>query len=66
MPITILNSYKLFPKKALRIKPGVMNIIVGEPIEISSYNEKDKDVLLEKVRSTIARNLQRYDVMGEG
>ena len=66
VPITILNSYKLFPKKALRIKPGVMKIIVGEPIEISAYEEKDKDVVLEKVRSTIAQNLQRYEVMGEG
>jgi 1-acyl-sn-glycerol-3-phosphate acyltransferase len=66
VPITILDSYKLFPKKALRIKPGVLNIIVGEPIETSSYNEQDKDVVLEKVRSTIYQNLQHYDVIGYG
>lgn len=66
VPITILDSYKLFPKKALRIKPGVLNIIVGEPIETSSYNEQDKDVVLEKVRSTIYQNLQHYDVIDYG
>jgi hypothetical protein len=39
---------------------------VGEPIETSSYNEQDKDVVLEKVRSTIYQNLQHYDVIGYG
>ncbi len=60
VPITILDSHKLFPKKALRIKPGVMNIIVGEPIETSPYNEQDKDTVLEKVRSVISQNLQHH------
>jgi 1-acyl-sn-glycerol-3-phosphate acyltransferase len=61
VPITILDSYKLFPKKALRIKPGVMRIIIGEPIETAPYNEQDRDRVLERVRSIIFHNLKYYD-----
>lgn len=59
VPITILGGHKLFPKKALRIKPGTMNMIVADPIETSPYNEEDRDMVLEKVRSIISQNLQQ-------
>lgn len=65
VPITILDSHKLFPKRALRIKPGVMRIIIGDPIETFPYGEGDKDMILEKVRSIIAQNLQCY-ALAEG
>ena len=64
MPITILDGHKLFPKKAFRIKPGTMNIIVGDPVETSSYAEEDRDTVLEKVRSTIHQTLHRHGVTG--
>ena len=57
VPITFLDSHKLFPKKALRIKRGTLHVIVDEPI--AACGEADKDVLLEKVRSAIAENLRR-------
>lgn len=53
VPITILGSNKLFPKRALRIKPGVIDIIIGEPIETSPYTEEDRDRILDRVRSII-------------
>ena len=62
VPITILDSHKLFPKRALRIKPGVMRIIIGDPIETVPYGEGDKDMILERVRSIIAQNLRCYSL----
>ena len=59
VPITILDSHKLFPKRALCIKPGVMRIIIGDPIETSRYTEGDKDMILERVRAIITHNLLR-------
>ena len=59
VPITFLDSHKLFPKKALRIKRGTLHVIVDEPIVASAHGEEDKAVLLEKVRSAIAENLRR-------
>lgn len=60
VPITFLDSHKLFPKKALYIKPGVMNVIVDEPIETAPFTEEDRETVLEKVRSIIFQNLQRH------
>ncbi len=64
VPITILDGYKLFPKRAFRIKPGTMNVIIGDPVETSSYREEDRDTVLEKVRSTILHTLHRHGVTG--
>jgi 1-acyl-sn-glycerol-3-phosphate acyltransferase len=60
VPITILDGHKLFPKRALRIKPGVMNVIVDEPIDTTLFTEDDRETVLEKVRSIILQNLQRH------
>jgi 1-acyl-sn-glycerol-3-phosphate acyltransferase len=60
VPITILDGHKLFPKRALRIKPGVMRVIVDEPIDTTPFTEEDRETILEKVRSIIFENLQRY------
>ena len=61
VPITILGGHKLFPKRALCIKPGVMNVIVDEPIDTTPFTEEDREKVLDKVRSIIFRNLQRHD-----
>jgi 1-acyl-sn-glycerol-3-phosphate acyltransferase len=63
IPITVVDSYKLLPRKALRIRPGVLRIIVGDPIDTSSYNEDDKDFLVQKVRDVIADTLKRYSII---
>jgi 1-acyl-sn-glycerol-3-phosphate acyltransferase len=63
VPISILGGHKLFPKRALRIKSGTMNVIVGDPIETSPYNEEDRDMVLEKVRSIISQNLEHHDMV---
>ncbi len=59
VPITFLDSHKLFPKRALRIKPGVMKVIVDEPIDTTSFSEEDRERVLDRVRSIIFRNLER-------
>jgi 1-acyl-sn-glycerol-3-phosphate acyltransferase len=63
IPITVVDSYKLLPRKALRIRPGVLRIIVGDPIDTSGYTEDDKDFLVQKVRDVIADTLKRYSVI---
>jgi 1-acyl-sn-glycerol-3-phosphate acyltransferase len=61
VPITIVGSYDLLPKNTLRIRPGVVKVIIGEPIDTSNYTEDDRDILLEKVRSVISANLEQTD-----
>lgn len=61
IPITIVGSRDLLPKKSVRIRPGKIKIIVGDPIDTAPYTEADKDLLVNKVRDVIAETLQRSD-----
>lgn len=60
IPITVVNSYKLLPKNSLRIRKGIIKIIVGDPIDTTGYTENDRDLLTEKVRAIIAANLLAF------
>jgi 1-acyl-sn-glycerol-3-phosphate acyltransferase len=57
VPITIAGSHQLMPKKSLRIRPGVVSVIIGDPIDTSAFTEDDRDFLTEKIRSIISTNL---------
>ncbi|MGO9145014.1 MAG: lysophospholipid acyltransferase family protein [Desulfomonilia bacterium] len=60
VPVTIIGSYELLPKNANRIKPGMVRVIISDPIDTKDYTEDDRDVLLERVRSVISANLEKY------
>ncbi len=60
IPITIIDSYRLMPKKAIRIRPGILKVIIGDPIDTSAYSDDDKDLLLQKVRGIIEETLNKY------
>jgi 1-acyl-sn-glycerol-3-phosphate acyltransferase len=60
VPVTIIGSYELLPKNANRIKPGMVRVIISDPIDTKDYTEDDRDVLLEWVRSVISANLEKY------
>ena len=59
VPITIVGSYDLMPKKTFRVKPGVVKVIIGDPIDVSAYTEDDRDFLLDRVRSVISTTLEQ-------
>jgi hypothetical protein len=44
------------PKKSLKIKPGQIKMVIGEPIEVKSFNIETRQELIEKVRNTIMKN----------
>lgn len=62
VPVTIVGSHLLLPRNALRIKAGVLKIIIGDPIDTSGFSEKDRDALLEKVHAIIRGNLERIEM----
>ena len=59
VPITIVGSYDLMPKKTFRVKPGVVKVIIGDPIDVSAYTEDDRELLLDRVRSVISTTLEK-------
>ncbi len=58
VPVTILGSNRLMPKNSVRIRAGIMRIIVGRPIETRGFTLRDRDLLLKKVESVIRATLE--------
>jgi 1-acyl-sn-glycerol-3-phosphate acyltransferase len=58
VPVTILGSNRLMPKNSVRIRAGIMRIIVGRPIETRGFTLGDRDLLLKKVESVIRATLE--------
>ena len=57
VPVTVINSFNLFPSGALHIRKGTIDIIIGDPIVTDRMLPHDTDTLRERVRSIILENL---------
>jgi 1-acyl-sn-glycerol-3-phosphate acyltransferase len=60
VPVSILGSGRILPKKGLALSPGTIRIIVGKPIPTAEYQPKEAEILMEKVREAIQGPLD-YD-----
>jgi 1-acyl-sn-glycerol-3-phosphate acyltransferase len=60
VPITVINSFNLFPSGAMHIRRGTIRIIIGAPIMTDRSRPEDADALRDRVRSTILENLVRH------
>jgi len=64
VPVVIYGSHHVMPKGRLRIKRGQIVLSINPPIETTHYNNKTKEVLMESVRSTMKRDLERIKAGG--
>jgi 1-acyl-sn-glycerol-3-phosphate acyltransferase len=53
LPVAINGSHSLFPKAADRIRPGVVDVIVCDPIDTVGLTKVDVTVLAERARRAI-------------
>jgi len=58
VPVTIRGTFKLLPKTTLAPRPGRVEVIIGEPIATSDYNEKRLGELIERTRAAIQSKLE--------
>jgi 1-acyl-sn-glycerol-3-phosphate acyltransferase len=56
VPVTIIGSGRIMPKRSVRIKPSQIKLVIGEPIEVKSFDIEKRHELIEKVRNTIMKN----------
>lgn len=55
IPMGIRGAQKILPAQSLGLSLGErIDVFIGEPIDASEYTSKEKDVLLERVRESIA------------
>ena len=58
LPITINGSRHALPKDMpLLMKPGRIEIIIHDPIEVSDLTYEDRDMLMDKIRNIIEADL---------
>jgi len=59
VPVTIKGGHAILPKGRLAIRPGVIDVHYGAPVETGAYSYETRDRLVEAVRAAIAAELRR-------
>jgi 1-acyl-sn-glycerol-3-phosphate acyltransferase len=54
VPIAIVGTYELLPMNSFHVRPGTVEMIVGEPIPTKGLHVRDMDKLAARVREVIA------------
>jgi len=60
VPITIIGASEIMPKRSLKINPGRITMIIGQPIDVTAYSEDSRPELIERVRNVIMKNFQSW------
>ncbi|NTU93102.1 MAG: 1-acyl-sn-glycerol-3-phosphate acyltransferase [Chlorobiaceae bacterium] len=58
LPVTIIGSNLITPKKSLKIRKGHIRMVIGEPINPSSFSSAEE--LQQAVHDAIAGNLEKH------
>ncbi len=57
IPITINGSRDVMPRDSMRVRPGEVRVSIDRAIQTTPFSLRERNVLMEKVRETIERNL---------
>jgi 1-acyl-sn-glycerol-3-phosphate acyltransferase len=64
VPVSIIGSGRIMPKRSLRIKPGQIQMVIGKPIEVTNFDIEKRYELIEKVRNEIIKNYNEWQEPG--
>jgi len=56
VPVSIIGSGRIMPKRSVRIKPCQIKLVIGEPIDVNNFDIENLDKLTERIRNTIIKN----------
>jgi 1-acyl-sn-glycerol-3-phosphate acyltransferase len=60
VPVSIIGSGRIMPKRSMKIKPSKVKLVIGEPIKVNSFDIEKRYELIEKVRNTIIKNYEDW------
>jgi 1-acyl-sn-glycerol-3-phosphate acyltransferase len=64
VPVSIIGSGRIMPKRSVKIKSGQIKLVIGEPIEVKSFDIEKRFELIKKVRDSIIKNYDNMQEMG--
>lgn len=56
LPVTVNGSRRVLPKRSVVVKPGKIQIVIGDPIDTSGYTSANIDELIDKTRQAVMAN----------
>lgn len=65
VPITIVGSGDIMPKRTLKIKPGRIKLIIDKPIDVKKFTLETRNDLIKAVRNTIIKNYDSFRAEGD-
>ncbi|MEE9934371.1 MAG: 1-acyl-sn-glycerol-3-phosphate acyltransferase [Deltaproteobacteria bacterium] len=60
VPISIIGSGSIMPKRSLKIKPGRIKLVIDQPISTKDYTLDKRHDLIARVRQTIIKNYDAH------
>lgn len=58
VPISIIGSREVMPKRSLQITPGQITMVIDRPIDVSGYSLENRQELIDRIRNIITRNYE--------
>ena len=56
LPVTVNGSRRVLPKGSLVVKPGKIQVVIGDPIDTSGYTTDTVQKLIDKTRQAVMAN----------
>ena len=56
LPVTVNGSRRVMPKKSFTLKPGKIQVVIGDPIDTSGYTTDTVQELIDKTRQVVIAN----------
>jgi 1-acyl-sn-glycerol-3-phosphate acyltransferase len=60
VPISIIGSGAIMPKRSLKVKPGKITLVIDKPITVKGYTLENRQELINQVRQVIMKNYDAY------
>jgi 1-acyl-sn-glycerol-3-phosphate acyltransferase len=54
VPVAILGTYQAFPRGSSHLRPGPLQLIIGDAIPVAGYTKRDLDALAERTQAAVA------------
>ncbi len=53
VPMALVGTYEVLPMNSFHIRPGPMQLVVGEPIPTAGYSVREMDALADRVQAAV-------------
>lgn len=64
VPVSIIGSARIMPKRSLKVTPGRIKMVIGKPVDVTGFNVEKRHQLIETVRNEIIKNYNEWQDVG--